>query len=226
MENWVLVVGYDSQHLELARKDWANLNVTLDAVDTATEAIEQFPKRQYSAVIASYDVSDIAPLIAFMGGTKQIPLVVLSQAKMAESIIRGADTFIIDPDRLIDSIKKNKGIIERLAQMSPHTRKSLGIITHRDIFMFVDYRKIFVRDTEVILTNSDFDILQLLLSQAGRVFTYEQLYLFAYGEDAPVEITANAVRCHICRIRQRLRISHDPDNYIDTVRSIGYRIAM
>ncbi len=51
MEKWILVVGYDSQHLELARKDWANLNVTLDAVDTATEAIEQFPKWQYSAVI-------------------------------------------------------------------------------------------------------------------------------------------------------------------------------
>lgn len=230
MENWILVVGYDRPHFEMARKDWQRLNVYLYSVDTAAEAIEQCPCRKYLAVIASYYVPNITALIDFMSGTNQIPLVILSQndsgTKFAESIIRGADTFIIDLDKLIESIKENKDIIDRLAKMPPDNRRALGILTHRDIFMLVDYRKVFVRNQEITLAKSEFEILQLLLSQVGRVFTYEQIYLHAYGDDISVEITINSVRCHICRIRQRLRNGSEPIDYIDSVRSIGYRIAV
>jgi len=232
MENWILVVGYDRPHFEAARSDWLKYNVYLHSVETATEAVNQFHTRQYLAVITSYNVPNITPLIDFMSETDQIPLVILSQndsgTKFAESIIRGADTFIIDPDKLIESIKENKDIIDRLAKMPPDSRKALGILTHRDIFMVVDYRTVFVHGDEVILSKSEFEILQLLLSQVGRVFTYEQIYLHAYGDDISVEITINSVRCHISRIRQRLRKCIEPIDYdyIDSVRSIGYRIAV
>ena len=181
-------------------------------------------------MIVSYSVANIKPLIDFMGATNQIPLVILAQndsgTKFAESIIRGADTFIIDPDKLIESIKKNKDIIDRLAKMPSNQRKALGILTHSDIFMLVDYRKVFVRSNEIELAKSEFEILQLLLSQVGRVFTYEQLYLYAYGDDVSLDITINSVHCHIYRIRQRLRHDREPMKYIESVRSIGYRIAV
>ena len=230
MENWILVIGYSRPHFEAAQKEWLKYNVLLQLVETVPEAVTMFSIRPYLAVIASYDVTDMMSLIKVMREARQIPLLVLSQedsgTKMAESIIRGADTFIIDPDKLIESIKKNKDILDRLSELSSHNKKALGILTHRDIFMLVDYRTVFVHGDEVILSKSDFEILQLLLSQVGRVFTYEQIYLYAYGEDISVDITINAVRCHIKRIRQRLRTDPDPANYIDSVRSIGYRIAV
>ena len=232
IENWILVVSYDRSHFEAARNDWLKYNVYLHPVGTAAEAINQFHTRQYLAVITSYNVPNITPLIDFMSGINQIPLVILSQndsgTKFAESIIRGADTFIIDPDKLIESIKENKDIIDRLAKMPTNSRKALGILTHRDIFMVVDYRAVFVHGDEIILSKSEFEILQLLLSQVGRVFTYEQIYLCAYGDDIAVEITINSVRCHISRIRHRLRNGIEPIDYdyIDSVRSIGYKIAV
>ena len=230
MENWILVVGYSRPYFEAAQKEWLKYNVFLQLVETIPEAIAKFSTRSYLAVIASYDVSDMMLLISVMREARQIPLLVLSQedsgTKMAENIIRGADTFIIDPDKLIESITKNKEILERLSQLSTHNKQALGILTHRDIFMLMEYRKVFVRRKEITLAKSEFEILQLLLSQAGRVFTYEQLYLYAYGDDVSGDITINAVRCHICRIRQRLRIDPEPVNYIDSVRSIGYRIAV
>jgi len=230
LENWILVIGYSRPHFEAAQKEWLKYNVLLQSVETVPEAVTMFSTRPYLAVIASYDVTDMMSLIKVMREARQIPLLVLSQedsgTKMAESIIRGADTFIIDPDKLIESIKKNKDILDRLSELSSHNKKALGILTHRDIFMIVDYRTVFVHGDEVILSKSEFEILQLLLSQVGRVFTYEQIYLYAYGEDISVDITINAVRCHIKRIRQRLRTDPDPANYIDSVRSIGYRIAV
>jgi len=230
LENWISVVGYSRPHFEAAQKEWLKYNVFLQLVESVPKAIEKFSTRPYLAVIASYDVSNMMSLVNVMREARQIPLLVLSQedsgTKMAESIIRGADTFIIDSDKLIESIKKNKDILERLSGLSPHNKQALGILTHRDIFMLVEYRKVFVRGKEITLAKSEFEILQLLLSQTGRVFTYEQIYLFAYGDDVSVDVTINAVRCHICRIRQRLRIDPEPVNYIDSVRSIGYRIAV
>lgn len=225
-----MVVGYNRPHFEAAQKEWLKNNVLLQLVETISEAIAKFSTRQYLAVIASYNVYDMTSLIKVMREVRQIPLLVLSQedsgTKMAESIIRGADTFIIDPDKLIDSITKNKDIIDRLSELSSYNKQALGILTHRDIFMLVEYRKVFVRGKEIALATSDFEILQLLLSQAGRVFTHEQIYLYAYGDDISVDITINAVRCHMSRIRQRLCIDPEPVNYIDSVRSIGYRIAV
>lgn len=230
MENWILVVGYSRPYFEAAQKEWLKYNVLLQLVPDVPVAIAMISTRPYLAVIASYDVSDMPLLIEAMREVRKIPLLVLSQedngTKMAESIIRGADTFIIDPDKLIESIRKSKETLDRLSELSTHNKRALGILTHREIFMLVDYRKVFVRGKEISLAKSEFEILQLLLSQAGRVFTYEQIYLYAYGDNVPVEITTNAVRCHICRIRQRLRIEPEPENYIDSVRSIGYRIAI
>jgi DNA-binding response OmpR family regulator len=230
MTNWILVIGYNRSHFEAAQRDWLKFNVLLQSVDTVQEAIEKFSTRSYLGVVAAYEVADLTLLIEVMREAKQIPLLVLSQeesgTKMAESIIKGADTFIIDVDNLIDSIKNNEEIIDRLTQLSPHNKQTLGILTHREIFMLVEYRKVFVRDSEIRLARSNFDILQLLLSQAGRVFTYEQLYFIAYGEDIETDITTNAVRCHISRIRQQLRIKPTHKNYIDSVRSVGYRIAI
>ena len=171
MENWILAVGYSRSNFDAAQKDWLKYNVHLDSVDTAFEAIERFPSRQYLAVIASYNVPNITPLIDFMSETKQVPLVILSQndsgTKFAESIMRGANTFIIDPDKLIESIRENKDIIDRLAKMPSNERKALGILTHRDILMILDYYTVFVHGEEILLAKSEFEILQLLLSKAA-----------------------------------------------------------
>ena len=230
MDNWILIVGYDRPHFDAAQKEWIKFNVFLHLAVNTIDAIEKFSAKRYLAVIASYDLPDMMSLIKAVRETEQIPFVVLSQEdsgiRIAESIIRGADTFIVDPDKLIESLTKNKDIIERLSHLPLQNKQALGILTHNDIFMLIDYRKVFVRGTEVPLAKSEFEILQLLLSKAGWVFTYEQIYLYAYGEDVSDNITTNAVRCHISRIRHRLRTDPEQKDYIDSVRSIGYRIAV
>ncbi len=230
MISWILIVGYKGSNLEQARKDWRKFNVQLEAVDTASEAVAHIPFRKYLAVIVSYGVSDIAPLIEYMDDNNQIPLVILSRKesgiRFAGSIISGANKFLIDPNRLIESIRENKGISDKITKLPPYKMKSLGVLAHKDILMLVDYRKVFVHGADISLTTSEFEILQLLLSEIGRVFTYEQIYTYAYGEDVDTTITKNSVRCHIARLRQRLRTDHQTENYIDSVRSIGYRIAI
>ena len=106
MSSRILIVGYSDLNLAAAREDWKGYNVQLEAVNTAAEAIIQFSRRQYIAVIASYDLPDIAPLFELISETNRIPLVALSQResgiKFAGSIINGANKFILDLSRKCD----------------------------------------------------------------------------------------------------------------------------
>ncbi len=230
MRNCILVVGYSRPNFEAAQMEWLNYNVSLFSVATAQEAIERLKSQSYLAVIAAYSLSDLMILMETLRESRKIPLLILPQensgAKMAESVLGEADTFIIDTDKLIESIKNNQEIVDHISQLSPKNKHLLGVLTHRDIFMMVKCRKVYIRESEIALSRSEFDILQLLLSEAGRVFTYEQLYLKAYGNDVSATITNNAVRCHMSRIRRSLRTENEPENYIVSVRSVGYQIAI
>ena len=109
MKNWILVAGYNRRNFEAAQKEWLKYNISLHSVNTIPEAIAKFSERNYLAVIASVDLPDMMLIIEAMREKRNVPLLVLSQedsgTKMAESIISGSDTFIIDTDNLIESIK-------------------------------------------------------------------------------------------------------------------------
>ncbi len=197
MRNCILVVGYSRPNFDAAQLEWLNYNVTLYLVATAQEAIERLKTHSYLAVIAAYSLPDLMVLMEALRESRKIPLLILPQ--------------------------ENSGAKMAESILNKHL---LGILTHRDIFMMIKCRKVYLRESEIALSRSEFDILQLLLSAAGQVCTYEQLYLSAYGEDAPETITNNAVRCHIFRIRRSLRVDPEPENYIASVRSIGYQIAL
>ena len=136
MENWILIVGYDRPHFDTAQKEWVKYNVFLHLAVTAADAIEKFSARRYLAVIASYDLPDMMSLIKVVRETEQIPFVVLSQddsgTRIAESIIRGADTFIIDPDKLIESLTKNKDINYLEINPTPRGNETRMLDNRRD----------------------------------------------------------------------------------------------
>jgi DNA-binding response OmpR family regulator len=118
-----------------------------------------------------------------------------------------------------------KAVIERYMALPQHEGGPANVLSHRDIFMSVDYHKVFVRGHEIHLSKHETMALGLLLTQAGCVFGHGQIYNHVYGEDAPPDIMANSVYSQIKRIRRKLRAEPgDCCDYIDSVRGVGYRI--
>lgn len=82
-------------------------------------------------------------------------------------------------------------------------------------------RNVLVNDIEVRLTNTEFEILYLLASNPGRVFTTEQIYNIIWN-DAYFGDYAT-ITGHISSIRQKIGDSPHKQLYIQTIRSVGYR---
>ena len=76
-------------------------------------------------------------------------------------------------------------------------------------------------NTEVTLTNREFEILYLLASSPGRVFSKEQIYDLVWEE--PYFGDYNIVMSHIRNIREKIEDNPSKPIYIQTVWGVGYR---
>ena len=78
-------------------------------------------------------------------------------------------------------------------------------------------------DGEIVrLTATEFKILELLMSNAGRVFSAEEIYRRVWNEDAySVE---NTVMVHIRHIREKIEINPKEPKYLKVVWGIGYKV--
>ena len=82
-------------------------------------------------------------------------------------------------------------------------------------------RTIFANGIEVRLINTEFEILYLLASNPGRVFTIEQIYSIIWN-DAYLGTCATVMR-HIGNIRKKIGDGSSRQLYIQTIRGVGYR---
>ena len=82
-------------------------------------------------------------------------------------------------------------------------------------------RSVVMGNTEVMLTNREFEILYLLASSPGRVFSKEQIYDLVWEE--PYSGDYNIVMSHIRNIREKIEDNPSKPFYIQTVWGVGYR---
>ena len=75
------------------------------------------------------------------------------------------------------------------------------------------------KDEEITLTRKEFDMLYLLMSREGMVFTRDELLNQVWGYE--YDDSNRTVDVHIRTLRSKLK---DAGNYIETVRGVGYRI--
>ena len=124
-----------------------------------------------------------------------------------------------DEEKLIDSV-----ISVLDAGREKFTFQEMNIISelqHKGIIINLERREVIRNGKKVGMTYTEFEILQLLAKNPGRVFTKEQIYDVVWKE--PYAGDYNIVMSHISHIREK--IEDDPAHpvYIQTVWGVGYK---
>jgi len=152
--------------------------------------------------------------------TKSVPIVmVTARAEESDQLVgfaTGADDYVTKPYSmkvLIQRIKKELRRAQAREEAPAGTRiASQGVVIDRHS------HRAFHRDQELILTPTEFRLLETLLRQIGRAFTRYELMDAAIGEDAVV--LERTIDVHIKSLRKKLGEAGD---LIETVRGVGYR---
>lgn len=147
----------------------------------------------------------------------QTPIILLTALDTEDDQIKGfdllADDYITKPFSIKLVLKRVEALLRRTETIS-----NTDTIQYKELQISAVQRQVFVSGSEVILTQSEFDILLLLLRNQGRVFTRDELLNLVWGYEFIGD--EKNINFHIMNLRKKLNV-----NYIETVRGVGYRIA-
>lgn len=225
MENWVLTVGCSPNEFPCCQKEWLKYNMLLRSVQSMTEAIERLIKEDYLLFSISIPPQDYLPYLKLIRQLKPVPILVVpsdyNASDKLQAIDLGADGYMEMPKTVEECVATGWALIRRYTELNNNKQERVNTVVNKDIFVCLDFRKVFVRSVEVGLTRIEFDILHLLMSNPKRVFTYEQIFRHVWGDEY-FDSSNSLLWNHIKRLRNKLKMELDMPDYIKNVHEIGY----
>ncbi len=94
-----------------------------------------------------------------------------------------------------------------------------------DLHICLEYRRVIVHEQEIALTAKEFDILFILIMNPNQVFTYEIIMDLVWHEDYTY-YSRKAINNHVCNLRKKIKDKPGDPDYIKSVTSIGYKLAL
>lgn len=151
-------------------------------------------------------------------GTADIP-VVMATAKGAEydkvvGLDMGADDYLTKPFGMLEMVSRVRAVLRRSGN-----GKNTALLRVGDIVMNQAEHSVRVRGDAVALTLKEYELLRLLMSNPGKVFTRDVLLSSVWSSDYEGE--TRTVDVHIGTLRTKLS---DQGDRIRTVRGVGYRL--
>ncbi len=146
-----------------------------------------------------------------------VPIIMLTALGEEEDEMKGfelkVDDYITKPFSINLLIKRVEAVLRRANGLEENN----STLTFEEITIYLSNYKTLVNNKEIELTYKEFQILEILISNVGRVFSRESLLNQIWGYDYFGD--TRVIDTHIKNLRQKLNI-----DYIKTIRGVGYKI--
>lgn len=226
-----MVVEDDPDILSLVEKILREENYEVLKASTAEAALELMQQNLPTAIVVDINLPGMNGL-DFCKQVKtqhpEIPVLFLSGLTdtfdKVLGLELGAEDYISKPFNVREFKARVKVMLRRVSPSV--TQKTPSALPNQpdsqaNIYIDVLKRQVFIEQIEVQLTKKEFDILLLLASRPGQVFTREHILDVIWHDDASV--SDRTVDVHIGRLREKITVQPDVPPHVETVRGVGYR---
>ena len=134
----------------------------------------------------------------------------------------GADDYITKPFEPLEAVARVNSNIRRFYSLGAGAdlHKKVKELRTGDLCLDSEACLVYRGDEVIELTSIEFKILQLFMEEPGKVFTKQQIYERAWGDEYMA--SDNSVMVGISKLRTKLE--HNGKEYIKTIRGLGYRM--
>ena len=155
--------------------------------------------------------------------TSNLPIIMLTardeETDKLVGLELGADDYITKPFSPKELVARVRSVLRR----SELVQEGREVIRVGDVTLDLPRMQVTVGDEEIELTATEFQLLQALASQPGRIFTRSQLLNAVHG--VAIESYERAIDAHIKNIRRKLEPVPREPRYIQTIYGVGYRFS-
>jgi two-component system, OmpR family, KDP operon response regulator KdpE len=217
----ILIVDDDPAIRESMARELRARGYAVVAASDGLEGLRAFETRVPDLVLTDLSMprSDGFALISAIRATSRTPILVLSvrgnDADKIRALDLGADDFVTKPFSLAELLARIRAQLRRTAGAAPRTLQFEGLTVD------LDRRRVVQGGRDVHLTPTEYSLLELLATNAGRpVFTDH--IIARIWPDAP-GTTADTVRVHMSALRRKIEPDPSSPRYIVTEPWVGYR---
>ena len=221
----ILVVDDERVLVKGIKFNLENEGYQVETGSDGEEAVEKARSGRFDLIILDLMMPKIDGLQACMKIREfsNVPIIMLTaRSEDADKIIGlecGADDYITTPCNILEVKARIRALLRR-ANTAAQQQKDQSRLSHGVIALDTDARAAWRDGQPVELTAKEFDLMELLLRNPGRVYSRENLLNLVWGYEYIGEL--RTVDVHIRRLREKLE--PDPANpcYIMTKWGVGY----
>ncbi|MDF2802584.1 MAG: two component transcriptional regulator, winged helix family [Anaerocolumna sp.] len=226
----ILVVDDDREIAELVEIHLIADGYQVFKAYNAKEGFEILDKEDIQLIILDImmPVIDGLSMCKTIRTTSTIPIIMLS-AKSADldkiiGLGTGADDYVIKPFNPLELTARVKSQLRRYTKFNQSAKddKAEKEIAVNHLVINKEDHRVLSYDREVKLTPIEFDILYLLASNSGRVFSTDEIFERVWNEK--MYEANNTVMVHIRRLREKIEMDSRNAQIIKTVWGVGYKI--
>lgn len=198
----------------------------VDTATTGTEALEKFARNEFDLILLDLMLPEISGIevCRTIRTQSQVPIIMLT-AKDTEidkvvGLELGADDYVTKPYSKNELVARIRAVLRRGNGVV--NEADAGVLSVANIRMDIDRHQVSVGGQPISLPLKEFELLEFLMRNAGRVLTRNQLIDRVWGSDYVGD--TKTLDVHIKRLRAK--VEKDPGNptLIQTVRGLGYKI--
>jgi two-component system response regulator RegX3 len=198
-----------------------------DVAENGRAALELFKASAYDLVLLDLMIPEVSGIevCRAIRTTSMVPIIMLtakdSEVDKVVGLELGADDYVTKPYSSRELVARIKAVLRRGTTESMDADSNSAIQVAGNIRMDVERHQVTVNGTLINLPLKEFELLEFLMRNAGRVLTRGQLIDRVWGGDYYGD--TKTLDVHIKRLRSK--IEEDPANpqLIQTIRGLGYK---
>ncbi|AGX04819.1 MULTISPECIES: response regulator transcription factor [Bacillus] len=228
MENYNVLVVDDEKEIRDAIEIYLkNEGITVLKAGDGIEALEMLNEHQVHLIVLDVMMPNLDGISATykIREKKNIPIIILSaKSEDTDKILGlqvGADDYVTKPFNPMELVARVKSQLRRYVSFGTFEgiRK---VVDLNGLTLEKETKEVKVNGEPVKLTPIEYKIVELLMLNAGRVFSIQEIYELVWKE--PGYNAENTVAVHIRKIREKIEIDAKNPRYLKVVWGVGYKM--
>lgn len=218
----ILVVDDEPQLLRAMQINLRAEGYAVSVASNGTEALHQAASSPPDVIVLDLGLPDMdgADVIRGIRGWSELPIVVLSARQgstdKVEALDAGADDYVTKPFGLDELLARLRAVERRSAHSSPG-----GVIETGNLLIDLGAATVTRAGERVHLTPREWDVLQLLVANRGKLITQRQLLQAVWGPAYKEE--TQYLRVYMAQLRRKLETDPAHPKHLITAAGQGYR---